>query len=179
MAKVDKITGEKIEKLRGRVDFYMLRGITPVARRWPKKPKPPYTPLQAEGMAVFTIARKSLSRISENMLEAWRKSTVGKKEAWPDVFTGLMMNYWKKYRCIAPIALDYKVVETELEFTVEWTGLRLYIDKTIPEVIRGETTVSIAKEDVLKMHKPMRFTFYDEEGTRLVAPSILLEIEAV
>ncbi|GAI84782.1 unnamed protein product, partial [marine sediment metagenome] len=56
MAIVDKITGEKIERLRGKVDFYLLRGILPVARRWPKKPKPPYTALQAEAMAVFAIA---------------------------------------------------------------------------------------------------------------------------
>lgn len=179
MAKVDKITGEKIEKLRGRVDFYLLRGITPVARRWPKKPTPPYTPLQAEAMAVFAIARRSLCRISDNMHEAWRKGSVGKREAWQDVFTGLIMRYWKKNKCIAPIAIDYKIEETELEFWVEWTGLRIYLDKKIPEVIRSETTLIIVKEDILKMHEPIYFTFYDEYGTRLVAPYILFEVEVI
>ncbi len=179
MAIVDKISGEKIEKLRGRVDFYLLRGILPVARAWPKKPKPPYTPLQAEAMAVFKIAQESKKRISDNMLEAWRKGSVGKKEAWGDTFTRLIMEYWKKNRCIAPIALDYSIKETELEFWVEWTGLRVYLDKTIPEVIRSETTLIIAKEDILKMHEPIYFTFYDEYGTRLVAPYILFEAKVI
>jgi hypothetical protein len=176
MAKVDRITGEKIEKLRGRVDFYMLRGITPVARRWPKKPKPPYTPLQAEAMAVFRIAQSSKKRISAKMLEAWRRISVGKRPAWGDTFTRLIMEYWKKYECICPIAIDYKIVETEFKFSVEWTGLRLYLEKEIPEVIRKETTVLIAKADILKMKEPVYFTFYDEEGTRLVAPYILFEV---
>jgi len=178
MAKVDRITGEKIEMLRGKVDFYLLRGITPVARKWPKKPKPPYTPLQAEAMAVFKIAQSSKKRIYDNMLEAWRKGSVGKSAAWGDTFTRLIMEYWKKYRCIAPIALDYKVIEEELEFLIEWTGLRLYLDKTKPEVIREETTALISKEEILKMHEPIYFTFTDEEGTRLVAPYILFGIKA-
>jgi len=179
MAKVDKITGEKIEKLRGRVDFYLLRGITPVARRWPKKPKPPYTPLQAEAMAVFKIAQKTKKRISDNMLKAWRKSSVGKRPVWGDTFTRLIMECWKKNRCIAPIALDYSIKETELEFWVEWTGLRIYLDKTIPEVIRSETTLLIVKEEILKMHEPIYFTFIDAFGDRLVAPYILFEVEVI
>ena len=176
MAKVNKITGETIEQLRGNVDFYMLRGITPVARAWPKKPKPPYTPLQAEAMAVFRIAQSSKKRISADMLEAWRRISVGKRPAWGDTFTRLIMEYWKKHGVIAPIAIDYKIVETELKFSVEWTGLRLYLEEGIPEVIRKETTELIAKADIEKMHKPIYFTFYDEVGTRLVAPYILFEV---
>ncbi len=62
MAIVNKITAETIERMRGKIDFYLLRGITPVARSWPKKPKPPYTALQAEAMAVFALANKSFRR---------------------------------------------------------------------------------------------------------------------
>ncbi|GAJ12657.1 unnamed protein product, partial [marine sediment metagenome] len=170
--------GEKIEILRGKVDFYLLRGITPVARRWPKKPKPPYTALQAEAMAVFAIANTSMGRLSEHILEAWRTGSVGKKTAWTDDYRGIIMGYWKKNRCIAPIALDYCIKETELEFWIEWTGLRIYLDKTITEVIREETTLLIVKEDILKMPKPIYFTIRDEAGERIAAPYILFEVEA-
>jgi len=53
MATVNKVTGEAVELLRGHIDFYMLRGLLPVARKWPKKIKPPYTALQAEAQAVL------------------------------------------------------------------------------------------------------------------------------
>jgi len=176
MAIVDKIRPETIEKLRGVVDFYMLRGILPVARSWPKKPKPPYTAIQAESMAVFKIAQETKRRISPDMLEAWRKQSFGKKEAWGDTFTRLIMEYWKEYRVIAPIAIDYKIEETETEFWVEWTGLRVYLDKEIEEVIRTEKTLLIAKDDISKMHKPIYIKFIDEYGKRLIAPFILFEV---
>lgn len=176
MAKVDKISPETIERLRGKVDFYLFRGITHVARRWPKKPKPPYTALQAEGMAVFAIGQSSKKRISDNMREEWRKGAVGKREAWGDTFIRMIMKFWKKHRCIAPIALDYSIEETESEFRVKWTLLRLYIDKTIPEVIGEIETLLIKKEDILKMHKPIYVTISDEENTKFVAPYILFEV---
>ncbi|MBA7524657.1 hypothetical protein ES705_16798 [subsurface metagenome] len=176
MAKVERITGEKIEKLRGRVDFYLLRGITPVARRWPKKPKPPYTPLQAEDMAVFAIAQKSKRRISDNILEAWRKSAVGKRPAWGDTFTRLIMEYWKKNRSIAPIALDYEIVEEEEKFIVKWEVLRISLDPEIPEEIISIQTDLILKEDISKAPKPIYITLGDEEGKRWAAPYILYEM---
>ncbi len=176
MAKVDKITGEKIEKLRGKVDFYLLRGITAVARRWPKKPKPPYTPLQAEAMAVFAIANKSFRRLSENIIEAWRKGSVGKTASWTDVYRSIIMGYWKKNRGIAPIALDYEIVEEEDKFIVKWEVLRLSLDPEIPEEIISIQTDLILKEDISKAPKPIYITLGDEEGNRWAAPYILYEI---
>lgn len=176
MAKVDKIRPESIELLRGTIDFYLLRGILPVARSWPKKPKPPYTELQAEAMAVFSIACKLMSRISENILEAWRIGSEGKRAQWTDTFKGLVMQYWKLNKVISPIAIDYKVTEEETKFTVEWTILRVYLDKNIPEVMRKETTDLINKEDISKVKAPIYFTLYDEAHKRLVAPYILLEV---
>lgn len=176
MAIVDKITGEKIEKLRGVIDFYLLRGILPVARSWPKKPKPPYTPLQAEAMEVFSIACKLMSRISDNILEAWRIGSEGKRRQWTDTFKGLFMEYWKLNKVLSPMAIDYKITEEATKFTVEWTILRVYLDKDIPEVIRTETTDLIEKEDISKKKGPIYFTLYDEAHKRLVAPYILLEV---
>jgi hypothetical protein len=176
MAKVDKITGETIERLRGKVDFYLLRGITPVARRWPKKPKPPYTALQAEAMAVFKIAQSSKKRISNKMLEAWRKNATGKREAWYDTFTKIIMGYWYKNRSIAPIALDYSIKENEIEFWMELSILQLFIDQTTQEEIYEMETLKIVKKDVEKYPKPIYFTLYDEETTRLVAPYILWQV---
>lgn len=176
MAIVNKITAETIERMRGKVDFYMLRGILPVARRWPKKPKPPYTALQAEGMAVFAIANGSFRRLSENIIEVWRKGSVGRREAWTDTFRRLIMQYWKKNRSIAPIALDYEIIEEEEKFMVKWEVLRLSLDPEIPEEIISVQTVLILKEDISKAPKPIYITLGDEEGNRWVAPYILYEI---
>ncbi|GAJ11818.1 unnamed protein product [marine sediment metagenome] len=176
MAIVDKITGETIERLRGKVDFYLLRGILPVARRWPKKPKPPYTALQAEAMAVFGIANTSMSRISEHILEAWKIGSVGKKASWTDTFRGIIMGYWKLYRVIAPIALDYEVIETDTQFKVKWDILQVYLVPEIPEEIYTLETILINKEDILKAPKPIYFTLYLNSETRLVAPYILFDI---
>lgn len=175
MTKVDKITGEKIERLRGKIDFYLLRGITPVARRWPKKPKPPYTALQAEAMAVFGIANKCLQRISGNILIKWREGSVGKRASWTDTFRGIIMRYWKDNKCIAPIALDYSINQTDTEVRVTWDILEVFIDPNIEEKKYSLETFIIKKEDILKAHEPIYFTLLDDNKKRLVAPYILFE----
>lgn len=175
MAIVDSITGENIEKFRGVIDFYMLRGILPVARKWPVKPKPPYSALQAEAMAVFAIACECMGRISTSMLEEWRKGSEGIRNQWTDVFKGLIMHYWKLNKSIAPIALNYSINETVTEYQVVWNMLQVYIDPLIPEELYDMQTTLILKEDLLKITQPVYFTLYDDEGTRLVAPFILFE----
>ena len=177
MAKLDKVRGETIELLRGRIDFYMLRGILPVARSWPKKPKPPYTALQAEYMAVFSIARSSLKRISANMLEEWRKITVGKRPQWTDVFTKIIMRYYYYNKSIPLIALDYLIIETELTFQVKWTVLQLYLDPEIPEEITDIYTDIILKSDLENYPQPISIILLDDFGDRLVAPYMLFEVE--
>ncbi len=175
MAIVKEITPETIELLRGTIDFYLLRGILPVARSWPKKPKPPYTELQAEAMAVFAIANKSMHRLSPNMLETWQLSTVGVKPSWTDVYRSIIMKYWKLKRVIAPIALNYEVVDAGLEFKVVWQILQLYIDPETPEEIYSDESILIVKSDILLAPKPIYFTLLDDDKNRLVAPYILFE----
>lgn len=176
MAIVDKVTPETIEKLRGHIDFYMLRGILPVARRWPKKLKPPYTDLQSEAMAVFGIANWSMHRLDPNMLHKWQETTVGVRPSWTDVYRALIMKYWKEYRSIPPIAINYHVNETELTYQVIWNILQLYIDPDIEEELYDMQTILFSKEDILKMHKPIYLTLFNDDGIRLVAPNILFEV---
>ncbi|GAI94710.1 unnamed protein product, partial [marine sediment metagenome] len=133
MAIVEKPTDEMKVKLHRKVDYYKLRGLIWVMRKYPKKIKPPYTALQAEAQAVFSIASSSLRRLSEHILEAWRIGSVGKKASWTDTFRGIIMSYWKKYRVIAPIAIDYEVIETDTQFKVHWDILQLYIVPEVPE----------------------------------------------
>jgi len=175
MAIVKEISEETIERMRGRIDFYMLRGILPVARRWPKKPKPPYTALQAEAMGVFAIANKSMHRITNNMLEAWRAETIGIKPSWTDVYRKIIMRYWKINKSIPPIALDYEVIEIGVEFKVSWDILQLYIDPDIEEELYTKATDLISKSDILLATKPIYFTLIDDDKKRLVAPYILFE----
>lgn len=177
MAIVDKIRPETIEKLRGVIDFYLLRGILPVARSWPKKPKPPYTPLQAEAMAVFAIANDSFHYLTDNIVKAWRISSVGKTAAWTDTFRSLIMKFWKIYRVIAPIAIDYQVIETDTEFKVEWNILQRFINKDMKWEYTTLQTSLINKEDILLAPKPIYFTLLLNGEIRLVAPYILFDIE--
>lgn len=178
MAIVDKITGEQIELLRGKVDFYLLRGILPVARSWPKKPKPPYTALQAEAMAVFAIANDSFHKISDNILIKWREGSVGKKASWTDTFRGIIMSYWKDNRSIAPIAVNYEVTEIGPDIRVTWDILQRFIDPEVEDQEYQLETFLISKEDILKVKDPIYFTLLDDDKRRLVAPYILLEVTA-
>lgn len=178
MAKVDKLRPEVIEQSRGTVDFYLLRGILPVARAWPKKPKPPYTALQAEAMAVFSIICGSMKRIYPSILLAWQIGSEGKRAQWTDTYKGLGMKYWKKNRSIAPVAIDYKIVEEEDKFSVSWTVLQLYIEKSKEEEIKKMSSDLINKEDILSAPKPIYFSLYDDFGTRVIAPFIKFEVTA-
>ncbi|GAJ05044.1 unnamed protein product, partial [marine sediment metagenome] len=135
MAKVDKVRLEVVEQLRGIIDIYQDKRTGPIARSWPRKPKPPYTALQAESMAVFGIANTSMHRLSDKMLEAWRITTFGVKPSWTDVYRAIIMKYWYLTRTIAPIAVNYNVIETDTQFKVEWEILQLYIDPLTPEEI--------------------------------------------
>lgn len=175
MAIVSEVTAENVERFRGKIDFYMLRGITPVARKWPKKPKPPYTALQAEAMAVFAIANKSMREIYPNMLETWQLSTVGKKPSWTDVYRSIIMKYWKKNKSIALIALDYEVIDAGEKFKISWDILKLFIDPDIPEERYSKSTDLILKSDILLAPEPIYFTLLDDAGDRLVAPYILFK----
>lgn len=175
MAIVKKMTPETIERMRGKIDFYMLRGILPVARSWPKKPKPPYTDLQAEGMAVFSIGCKQMKEISEKVLKVWQSGTEGKREQWTDVFKGLIMKYWKTKRVIAPIAIDYEIIETATTFRIKWYILQVYIDPLTPPVLSDESTDEIDKADMALVKQPVYFSLYDAGDNRLVAPMIKLE----
>jgi len=148
----------------------------PVARSWPKKPKPPYTALQAEAMAVFSIANASMSRLSDHIIEAWRAGSVGVKPSWTDIYRGIIMSYWKEHRVIAPIALDYELIETAESYQVKWEILQLYIDPEVPEEIYELQTDIISKEDILLAPKPIYYTLYSDDHERLVAPFIILEV---
>lgn len=175
MAKVDQITGENIERFRGIIDFYMWKCKIPVARSWPKAPTPPYSAIQAESMVVFGLAATSMKRISANMLSEWRKGSEGSRSQWTDVFKGIIMSYWKKYRAIAPIALDLHITETTKTYQVTWDLLQLYIDPLIPEVLSTVKTTVINKDDLLITPGPIYYTLLNDTQERLVAPYILFE----
>jgi len=120
MAKVDRITGDNIERFRGMVDFYLWKGVIPVARRWPKKPKPPYTALQAEAMVAFSLTCKLMRRVESSILTAWQVGQEGKREQWTDTFKGLGMKYWKLNSDLAPVAIDYSVSDDGIH-SGKWT----------------------------------------------------------
>ena len=176
MAKVDRITGDNIERFRGMVDFYLWKGVIPVARRWPKKPKPPYTALQAEAMVAFSKTCGLMRRVLPSIKTAWQVGQEGKREQWTDTFKGLGMKYWKLNNDLAPVAIDYSISDDGDTFRVNWTILTTYIDGITPEAISYMESDLITKEDLTKIDAPIYFTLYDDVGTRLIAPFIKLEV---
>ena len=174
MAVVDKLRPEAIAKLRGLVDFYTLKGKITVARKWPRKPKPPYTALQAEAMAVFALAKADTKRISLHIVAAWKRWNSGKREQWPDEFTAIAMRYWKVTRKFPAIALDYEVTETDTTWRCKWTILQDYLESSTPDDISILQTDIISKSDFSQYTSPFFFSLYDDAGLRLVAPYILL-----
>jgi hypothetical protein len=175
MAKVGEITPETIELMRGKIDFYMLRGILPVARSWPKKPKPPYTDLQAENMEAFSIANKSMRELRPKILEEWRVLAVGKKASWTDTYRKIVMNYWKKYRSIPAMAVDYEIIETADTVKVVWDILQISLKNEPPPNEYKVTSNVVDKSEIGKGKEPIYFTLYDEEKVRVVAPWIKYE----
>lgn len=173
MAKVGNVNPEAIELLRGKIDFYMLRGILPVARRWPKKPKPPYTVLQATGMAAFSMAASSMKRLSPHIRDVWKVSGRGKRSQWPDSYKAIVMKYWKLTRTFPLIALDYEVVEIGDTIKVVWDILELSLLSGVAEKTYQITTDLISKLAIEKAVKPIYFTLLDDSGNRQVAPFIL------
>lgn len=171
MAILSNITGEQIEKFRGVIDFYMLRGLLPVARKWPRKPKPPYTKLQAEAQAVFALAAGYTSVIKGEVLYWWQTSSEGKRQQWTDTVKAIVMRYWKIKREIPLIVLDFEVISGE-NIKVAWKVLRTNLDY--------EETILDITSDILPMSvyqnatKPIFFTLCDDDNNRQVCPYIPL-----
>jgi len=176
MTKVNRITGDNIERFRGKIDFYLWKGKIPVARSWPKKPTPPYTALQAEAMAAFSMICGQMRRLLPDILLAWQIGSEGKREQWTDTFKGLGMKYWKANREISPVAIDYTVVDLGTTFKVSWILLKVYLDGVTPEEITQVDSESINKSDLTKTDKPLYFTLFDNTGNRLIAPYIKMEL---
>lgn len=172
MAIVNKVYGETVEYLRGKVDFYMLRGLLPVARKWPKKIKPPYTEAQALAQQVFGLAATYTSVIYGEILEIWRLSAEGKRQQWTDTFKYLIIRYWKLKGEIPFIVLEYSVVIEGDQIKIDWKVLKTDIDKNeevldISTDLMSLTTFQNAREQVF-------FTLTDDEKTRLCCPYIPL-----
>lgn len=175
MAIVNEVTAETIERLRGTIDFYMLRGILPVARSWPKKPKPPYSDLQADAMEAFAIANKSMRELKPDILEAWRILAFGKRASWTDTYRSIVMKYWKRFKSIPAIAIDYEMIETVDTIKVVWDVLKISLKNEPPPNYYKVTSNVIDKSDIGKGKEPIYFTLYDDERARLVAPWIKYE----
>jgi hypothetical protein len=172
MAILDDIHPEAIERLRGQVDFYKWMCRVPVARAWPKKPHPPYSALQASGMAAFSLAKHSTVRLSLHVVQAWRTPANGKQEAWADTYAATIMHYWKSHRAIPPIAIDYLVVSSPTDWQVKWYILQLYLDPATPEETYTMQMPLTTLDAWANSPKPIWYTLTNDAGERLAAPLI-------
>lgn len=174
MAKVDHITGENIERFRGVIDFYLYAGKIPVARAWPKKLTPPYTMLQEEAMAVFSLASKQMWRLEPSILTAWKIGSEGAREQWTDTFKGLAMKYWKLTKGFPLIALNYTLTEVAGNIRVVWKILDIELTEGNPETIYNLQTDLITRSEIIDTEEPIYFTLLDDLNIRQIAPYILL-----
>ncbi|GAI81476.1 unnamed protein product, partial [marine sediment metagenome] len=79
MAIISNITDELKAHHKGKLDFYMLRGILPVVRSWPKRRKTPFRPRELEAQGVFGILSKNTTFIQDKVREAWIVESIGKR----------------------------------------------------------------------------------------------------
>ena len=148
MAKVDAIRGGVVELLRGHIDFYRYKGIVPVARAWPQYKGRPWTELQAEAQSVFRLSRKLTSFVSPNLVAIWRQNTFGKRKQWPDDFTALTLQYWRKTRTLPLFLVDATITETDTEINFVGTMLQANLDPSIENSFTKYTMYPIKKEYV-------------------------------
>lgn len=170
MAIVSKITGEMIAKGKGKIDYYMLRGILPVARSWPKRRETPFRPRELEAQGVFGYLSKSTTYIQDKVREAWIVESIGKRPRWQDTFIGLGMKYWGINKDIPPILLDYQIhwhsPNPELELLLQKIEAK-YGKKEAQEV---QSTGIVDIKDIEEYREKLYFSLYDTEGIRLIAP---------
>jgi len=172
MARLNDFSTEQVELLRGLVDFYYYKGQLPVARSWPRKPKPPYTKLQAEAMAIFSLASAYTSMIDGLVLEWWKFTSEGVRQQWTDTFKGLAMKYWKKTGNFPYIVLDLTVEKNVNDILISWKILKTGLNIS-EEVLDLETDI-INYPDLLIRDEPIWFTLLDNEGLRQISPFFLL-----
>lgn len=170
MAIVSKITGGMIAKGKGIIDYYMLRGILPVARSWPKRRKTPFRPRELEAQGVFGILSKTTTTIQDKVREAWIVESIGKRPRWQDTFIGLGMEYWGINQEIPPILLDYQITwhtpNPELELLLQ--KIEEKYGKT--EAVEIQTTGIISIEEIETYREKLFFSIYDLKGLRIIAP---------
>ncbi|GAH99620.1 unnamed protein product, partial [marine sediment metagenome] len=169
MAIVKKITDELKAKHKKKYDYYMLRGILPVVRKWPKRTKIAYTSEQKEAQAVFGIISKSTRKIKGRVLEDWINQSFGKRSRWQDTFRGSGMKYWGKYREIPPILLDYQI-----KWHTPNPELKLLLQKIDAKYGKRETeeiytTGIIDIADIYEYRKKLWAWICDIKGLRILA----------
>lgn len=172
MAKISEFNPELIELFRGKLDIYMYKGKIPVVRKWPKKIKPPYTPLQAEAQAVFSLANSSMKYLDYSIILEWRKLATGKRPSWTDVYRKIIMRYWRDTKTITPIAKNVTVTKEGDNYLVKWTIIK-YESYTQKEPTSEELkAVTIPKDQIEGKSTPVYVTLFNDDGYRACAPYI-------
>ncbi|GAH26604.1 unnamed protein product, partial [marine sediment metagenome] len=170
MAIVSKITDELKAKGKGKLDFYMLRGILPVVRSWPKRRKTPFRPRELAAQGVFGILSKSTTFMQDKVKEAWIVESIGKRPRWQDTYIGLGMKYWGVNGEIPPILLDYQIhwhtPNPELKLLLQ--KIEAKYGKTEAQEIQSTGVIDIG--DIEEYREKLYFSLYDTKGIRLIAP---------
>lgn len=170
MAILQNLNLEAVELFRGTIDFYVRMGKTPVARKWPRKIKPPYTERQREAMAVFSLAAGYTSRIREPILSLWRSSTEGSRQQWTDVIKGIFMTFWKKNNTLPLVVMNFNFNFTDTDLVIDWYVIQPSL--TDPEISLTIHSDPIPISDLRNKPQPVYITLLDDFGNRHACPMI-------
>lgn len=91
MTKLDKLPDqEKIDQFKGKIDFYLWKGI-PVARRWPKWEPRGSTPAEASNQAAFRYINQIFQSLPPVIKDAYRQMAAQTTRTNKDVAVSLYM----------------------------------------------------------------------------------------
>jgi len=169
MAKVKAFGREQVKMFAGTIDFYYWRGI-PVARKWPKKPTPPYTEKQAAAMQAMAQSRQDLKQLSGKVISAWRQQAQGLRAPWLDEYTKQYMLYWGMYHTLPHVLQDYSITEEGDNYKIEAEFLR----GNSPHISYGDWRDEYSKET--EEHRGVRekcFCFHRPEDWRSALPIVV------
>lgn len=175
MAKCLYVPFEAIELFRGKIDFYKYRCSIWYARKWPKYEGSPTSPLFLEFRQVFVCSRHMLSRLNDKVVDAWKKNGFGIRPNWIDQFSLIFLRYYKYYRSLPPVVVDYDVVVQGDYFKIKLKVYKEYNLNSLGGKIEEIATENMKISERVNSKNQITYSMFTDEGIRCPCPWIIYQ----